>query len=105
VVKTDNSQETFQVTANVSGTSCGDPYITQFAPTAYEVAANQPFSVFWQVDCAKGVWYIKGGNPEQPVPGNGQKIDETITADTTFRLKVAKNSGGDVFASFTVRVK
>ena len=105
VIKQDQSQETHEVTVAVSGGGCGDPYVTQFAPTTHEVAAGTPFSVFWQVDCAKSVRYIKGDGPEQSVMNSGSKIDETITADTIFKLKVEKNDGGIVFASFVVKVK
>jgi uncharacterized protein YraI len=106
VIRQDSSQQTHELTATVSGTGCGaDPYIMQFAPTTYEVASGQPFSVFWQVDCAKTVRYIKGSEPEVSVAGHGSKIDETITAETTFRLKVEKNDGTFVYKSFVVKLK
>ncbi len=105
VIKQDSSVQTHSVTVNVSGSGCGDPYVTQFAPTTFEVAAGAPFSVFWQVDCAKSVKYIKGSGPEQPVSGHDKKIDEVINNNTTFRLKIEKNAGGFVYASFAVRVK
>lgn len=105
VIKNDNSQQTHEVTVNVNGGGCGDPWITRFVPTAYDVKAGQKFSVFWDVECAKTVRYIKGGGGEQAVAGNGKRIDETIDSDTTFKLKVEKNGGGFVYASFVVKVK
>jgi uncharacterized protein YgiM (DUF1202 family) len=105
VLKQDSSAQTYQATVNVSGSGCGDPYITRFVSTIYEVAAGTPFSIFWEVDCAKSVKYIKGSSPEQSVGGHDKKIDVTINNDTTFRLKVEKNDGGFVYASFVVRTK
>jgi hypothetical protein len=105
VVRADTSQQTYEVTVNVSGSGCADPWIERFAPTTYDVNAGQAFSVFWDVHCAKAVWYSKGGGGEQSVGASGSRIDETINSDTTFRLKVEKNSGGNVSASFLVRVR
>jgi uncharacterized protein YgiM (DUF1202 family) len=105
VVRQDNSTQTYQVTVNVSGSGCADPYITRFVPTTYDVAAGAPFSIFWEVDCAKSVRYIKGSGSGQSVSGYGNKIDETINNDTTFKLEVEKNAGGFVYASFLVRTR
>jgi uncharacterized protein YraI len=113
VVKTDGSQQIHELTVNVSGSGCGDPYITRFVPTTDEVPLDpdrdedisKPFSVFWDVDCAKSVRYIKGDGPEQAVTGHGSSISERITGDTTFKLRVEKHSGGFVVASFVVRLK
>jgi uncharacterized protein YraI len=104
VVKLDNSQEYPSLTISVNGSGCGDPYITQFAPTTYQVAAGTPFSIFWAVDCAKTVRLIQIGGAEEPVSGHGQKIDVTISQSTTFQLKIEKNSGGFVYTSFRVEV-
>jgi hypothetical protein len=105
VVKPDSSQENPSLTINVSGAGCGDPVITRFSPTTYEVSAGQPFSIFWDVDCAKTVHFIQGGGGEQAVGGHDKRIDVTINSDTLFKLKVGKNSGGSVNASFNVNVK
>ncbi len=105
VVKPDGGQELPSLTINVSGGGCGDPYITRFAPTTYDVQAGQPFSIFWDVDCAKTVHFIRVGGAEEPVGGHSQRIDVTIDKDTVFQLKVGKNSGGFVYASFEVNVK
>jgi uncharacterized protein YraI len=105
VTKQDNSIENNKVTVTVSGAGGGDPAIKKFDPTTLEVAANTPFSIFWEVDYAKAVWYIKGNGAEQAVGGYGSKVDETITAETVFKLKVEKNSGGFVYKSFTVKLK
>jgi hypothetical protein len=103
VVKPDSSQQSHEVMVNVSGGGCGDPVIERFVPTTYDVAAGKPFSVFWDVECAKSVQYIKGDGPEQSVGTHGSRIDETVDSDTTFRLRVEKNTGGFVYASFVVR--
>ncbi len=105
VVNQDFSQQTHQVTVGVSGSGCADPWINRFAPTTYEVGSGVKFSVFWDVYCAKSVKYIKGSGGEQSVAGQGSMIDETITADTTFKLKVEKNDGSSVFASFVVKIR
>jgi hypothetical protein len=105
VVKPDGSQELPSITINVSGSGCGDPYITRFAPTTYQVSAGQPFSIFWDVDCANTVHLVRVGVGEEPVGGHDKKIDITIDKDTVFQLKVGKNNGGTVNASFSVNVK
>ncbi|MBC8264572.1 MAG: hypothetical protein H8E47_10670 [Anaerolineales bacterium] len=104
VTKHDDSQETHQVTVNVSGTGCGDPIVWYFAPTTYQVHAGQPFSIFWHVECAKGVWLIIGSGSEQGVVGHGSKTDVVIYSTTTFKLKIKKTSGDFVYASFQVKV-
>jgi uncharacterized protein YgiM (DUF1202 family) len=105
VLKTDGTSQTDQVVVSVSGGGCGDPWVEQFAPTTDHVAANTPFSIFWKVHCAKSVRFIKGGGAEEGVPGDSSKIDVTITADTVFQLKIEKNSGGFVYASFKVIIQ
>jgi uncharacterized protein YraI len=105
VVRPDTTQEVKEVTVNVSGGGCGDPVIQRFVPTTDYVAAGKPFSVFWEVTCAKSVRYIKGGGFEQTVSNQGSSIDETISSDTTFKLKVQKNNGEFVYASFVVRIQ
>ena len=105
VVKPDSSQEHPSLTINVGGAGCGDPVITRFAPTTYVVSAGQPFSIFWDVDCANTVHFIQEGGGEQAVGGHDKRIDITIDKDTLFKLKVGKNNGGTVNASFTVDVK
>jgi uncharacterized protein YraI len=104
VVKQDSSTETHEVTVNVSGSGCGDPVVKQFDPTTYNEAAGKPFSIFWKVDCAKSVKFIQGGGAEQAVGGYDSK-EVTINADTVFKLKIEKNNGGFVYASFTVKIK
>jgi hypothetical protein len=105
VVKPDGSQEHPSLTINVSGAGCGDPVITRFVPTTYDVSAGQKFSIFWDVDCANTVHFIQEGVSEQPVGGHDKKIDITIDRDTLFKLRVGKNNGGSVNASFSVNVK
>ncbi len=105
VVRQDGSQEAHSATISVSGSGCGDPVIKKFAPTTYEVAADKPFSIFWEVDCAKTVRFIRVGGAEEPVPGYSSKIDVTINTDTVFQLKVERNDGSFVYASFKVHVK
>jgi uncharacterized protein YgiM (DUF1202 family) len=105
VVKPDGSQEFPSLTINVSGSGCGDPYITRFAPTTDSVPAGAPFSIFWDVDCAKTVHFVQVGVSEAPVGGHDKKIDVTIEKDTVFQLKIGKNNGGTVNASFTVKAK
>lgn len=104
VVKQDGSHERHYVTVNVTGSGCGDPVIWRFSPTTYQVAPGQPFSIFWDVDCANTVHFIQGSGPEEPVTGHGSRIDVRIYADTLFKLKVEKLNGGFVYASFIVRV-
>lgn len=105
VVRPDNSQEYPSLTINVTGGGCGDPVIQRFVPTTYEVAINQPFSIFWDVECAKSVRFVQVGGGEEPVAGHSSKIDVRIDRDTVFQLKVEKTSGGLVFASFTVNAR
>lgn len=104
VIKQDEGQEIHYVTINVSGSGCADPVVWHFAPTTYFVNAGEPFSISWDVECAKAVWLIKGGGSEQPVEGQGSVIDVTIHGSKTFRLKIEKTGGGFVYASFTVHL-
>ena len=103
VVKQDGSHERHYVTINATGSGCGDPVISRFSPTTYQVAPGQPFSIFWDVDCASTIHLIQGSGPEEPVVGHGSRVDVKIYSDTLFKLKVQKISGGFVYASFTVR--
>jgi uncharacterized protein YraI len=105
VVRSDGSQESPSLTINVSGAGCGDPYISRFVPTTYDVGAGVPFSIFWDVDCAKSVRFVRVGSTEEPVAGHSSKIDVTINQSTVFQLKVEKNNGGFVYASFTVNIR
>jgi hypothetical protein len=100
----DGSQQFPSLQIGVSGSGCGDPYITRFSPTTDSVAAGQPFSIFWDVDCANTVHFVQVGAYEQPVGGHDRKIDVTINQDTVFQLKVGRNNGGTVNASFEVDV-
>jgi hypothetical protein len=104
VVNQDWSQVVHRVTINVSGSGCGDPVIQRFTPTTYQVSPGQPFSIFWDVECARSVRLIIGDGPEEPVVGHDSKINVTVYADTVFKLKVEKSSGENVYASFTVDV-
>jgi len=103
VVRTDDSQKTHKVKVNVSGSGCGDPVIERFAPTTYHVTPGQPFTIFWDVECANTVRFIGASGVEEPVVGHGSR-EVSIYTNTTFRLKVEKRSGGFVYASFTVYV-
>jgi hypothetical protein len=105
VVRPDDTQDFPSLTINVSGGGCGDPYITRFSPTTDRVSAGQPFSIFWDVDCAKAVYYIREGGGEEPVGGHDKRIDVTINKDTLFQLKVKRSNGDTHNASFTVRTK
>ncbi|MBM4466518.1 MAG: hypothetical protein FJ014_13345 [Chloroflexi bacterium] len=105
VTRLDNTEVTYQVTVNVSGTGCGDPIIRYFVPTTYSVRAGEKFSISWNLECARAAWLTIGSGAEQAVEGVGSRIDVTIYSTTTFRLKVEKRSGGFVYASFTVQVK
>jgi hypothetical protein len=105
VTKLDNSKETYQRTVNVSGTGCGDPIVWYFEPTAYTVSSGTKISIFWHVECAKGVWLRIGSGSEQGVTGQGLKTDIVIYSTTTFKLKIKKTSGDYVYASFKVKVK
>jgi len=105
VTRLDNTEATYQLTVNVSGTGCGDPIIHYFVPTTYSVRAGEKFSISWNLECARGAWLTIGSGAEQAVEGVGSRIDVTIYSTTTFRLKVEKRSGGFVYASFTVQVK
>jgi len=105
VVKPDGSQDNPSLTITVSGGGCGDPYITRFSPTTDRVSAGQPFSIFWDVDCAAAVHYIREGSGEEPVGGHDKRIDVTINKDTLFKLRVKRSNGDTHNASFTVRTK
>jgi hypothetical protein len=105
VVNQDWSQVVHRVTVEVSGSGCADPVIQRFSPTTYEVSPGQPFSIFWDVDCAATVWFIQVGTSEEPVGGHDSRIDVRIYADTDFQLRVERTGGGFVFASFTVSVR
>jgi hypothetical protein len=105
VVMQDSSQQFPSLTIGVGGGGCGDPYITRFVPTTDKVSAGEPFSIFWEVDCAKTVHFIQVGSYEQPVGGHDKKIDVKINQDTVFQLRVGKNNGGSVNTSFTVKIR
>ncbi len=105
VTKHDDSQETHQVTVNVSGTGCGDPIVWYFEPTAYTVGVGGTVSIVWHVECAKGVWLQIGSGSEQGVVGRDHRIGIVLYNTTTFKLRIKKASGDNVYASFTVQVK
>lgn len=105
VTRQDDSQETYRLTVNVSGTGCADPIVWHFSPTTYEVNPGQRFSVSWRVECARAVWFIIGSGSEQPVVGEDLALDVAIYGDTEFRLKIKREQGDFVYAAFTVHVK
>lgn len=104
IVNNDNSEDTHEITVNVSGSACGDPVVDRFVSTTYDVEVDEPFSIFWEVRCAQNVWLIIGDD-QQSVKADDKKISLRISANTTFRLKIEKNDGSFVYASFTVRIK
>jgi hypothetical protein len=105
VTKLDNSEVTHQLTVNVSGSGCGDPIVWLFWPTSYTVGVGGKVSIFWKVECAKGVWLQIGSGSEQGVVGEGSKTDIVLYSTTTFKLKIQRTIGDYVYASFTVTVK
>ncbi len=106
VVNQDNSQSNYDFTVNVTGTTCADPYVLRFEPTTYQVNAGERFSIFWDVRCAKAVYYSAGSGAEQPVTGQGSKIDVQIFQDTLFKLRIEYNNRTlSDNASFTVDVR
>ena len=98
--KQDDSQEIYQVTVYVTGSGCGDPVVWHFFPTADRVYAGQSFIIFWHVECAKAVWLIIDG-AEAAVVGQNYK-QMAIYKNTLFKLKIKKENGDFVYASFTV---
>ena len=100
VTKQDDSQETHEVTVNVTGTGCGDPIILYFSPNTYHVHAGEPVIISWHVECAKAIWLIYGG-AEKAVVGHDYKA-MMIAETTLFKLKIKKTNGDFVYASFTV---
>jgi hypothetical protein len=105
VTKPDNSEVTYQLTVNVSGIGCGDPIVWYFEPTADTVGKGGKVSIFWHVECAKGIWLQIGSGSEQGVVGEGFKTDIVLYDTTTFKLKIQRTIGDYVYASFTVTVK
>jgi hypothetical protein len=103
VTRQDDSQETYELTVNVTGTGCGDPYVEYFFPTSYKVEAGETFVVLWHVECARAVWLVIGGT-ETAVVGRDYR-EVAISKNTLFKLKIKKESGDFVYASFTVEVK
>ncbi len=102
VVEKDGSHTRYQVIVEVVGNGCADPVIERFSSTASSVYPGEKFSVFWDVECAESVYLIIGGGAEEPVGGHGSKIDVTIYETTLFELKVEKEDGSFVYATFTV---
>ena len=102
-VKTDDNQKTHYFTIEVSGDGCGDPVIERFSPTTYWVSPGEPFTIYWDVECAKTVHLIQGDSAEEPVAGHGSR-EIVLYSDTLFKLKVEKNDGNFVYASFTVYI-
>ena len=105
VTRQDDSQETYELTVNVTGSGCADPIVWHFSPTTYEVNPGEKFSVSWRVECARGVWFKIGSGSEQPVVGEGFALDVAIYGDTEFKLKIKREQGDYVYAAFTVDVK
>ncbi len=105
VTRQDDSKETYKQTVYVTGSGCADPIVWLFAPTADKVNAGERVSVFWSVDCARAVWLTIGSGGEQPVVGQGFVADVAIYGDTEFELKIKREQGDYVYASFKVKVK
>jgi len=101
----DDSKETYKRTVYVTGSGCADPIVWLFRPTAYEVEPGQGFSVYWSVECARGVWLRIGNRGEQPVEGQGFVANVVIYDDTEFKLRIKREQGDYVYAAFTVKVK
>lgn len=105
VTKLDNSEETHQVKVYVSGDGCGDPIVWYFEPSTYTIGVGGRVSIFWHVVCAKGVWLQIGSGPEEGVVGHGYRADIVLWGTTTFKLRIKREQGDYVYASFTVEVK
>ncbi len=105
VTKLDDSEVTYERTVNVSGTGCGDPIVWYFEPTASTIGSGGKVTVFWHVECARGVWLQIGSGSEQGVTGQGFKTDIVLYSTTTFKLKIKKENGDYVYASCKVKVK
>lgn len=105
VVNQDNSQTTFRFTVSVTGSACGDPYVLRFEPTTYLVSPGEKFSIFWDVECAKAVYYSVNNGAEQGVGGHGSKIDVQIYQESLFKLRIEFNRGGSENSSFTVKLR
>lgn len=104
VVKTDGSEQTYQVAVDVTGTTCGDPYIQRFDSTSYDVNPNEKFTIFWNVSCAKAVFLKIGSGAEQGVTGNSSR-ELTLTQTSLIKLRVEYNNRTlSDSASFTVAV-
>jgi hypothetical protein len=106
----DNSQRTYTVFIDVSGTGCADPVIWRFAPTTYQVSPGEKFSIFWgselgYSDCADARYFKFGYNPEIEVAPIGSYIDAQIYGNTTFQLRLHKDGWGDAYASFVVTIR
>lgn len=105
VVLTNGATQTWQVPLTVTGTGCNrDPYVNYFNSTRNPVARNEPFTLSWNVQCAREVFFVRG-TTETPTVGVGQMQNLTITSDTTFQLKIRKADGTFVYASILVRVR
>ena len=105
VTRQDDSQVTYKLTVNVTGSGCADPIVWYFSPTTDEVNPGERFSVFWHVECARGVWFRIGSGSEQAVVGEGFALDVAIYSDTEFKLRIKREQGDYVYAAFTVDVK
>lgn len=105
VVKQDNSQELHEFTINVTGSTCGDPYVQRFEPTTYSARLGEKFSIFWDVECAQAIYLSIGSAAEVPVQGHDSRVDLTITQDTLFKLRIVFLRGQSDNASFTVTLK
>ena len=103
VTNHDDSQETYQLTVNVTGSGCADPIIWHFFSTADSVNSGESFAVFWHVECARGVWLIIDGTETAVVGQNYKQV--SINKDTLFKLKIKKDDGDFVYTSFTVHLK
>lgn len=104
IIKTDGSQQTYQAAVDVTGTTCGDPYVQRFDSTTYDVNPNEKFTIFWNVSCAKAVFLQIGTGPEQGVTGNSSR-EVTLTQTSLIKLRVEYNNRTlSDNASFTVVV-
>lgn len=105
IVYPNSATQRWSVSVNVTGTGCNrDPYVNFFSASKNPVGRNEPFSISWNLQCAREVYFVRGTS-ETPTVGVGQLGNVTITADTTFVLKIKRADNTFVYASLLVRVR
>lgn len=104
VTEEDDSITEYTQTVTVDGEGCAkDPIINFFDSTDFMPEKDEEFTLSWSIECASAIYLTIDDGAEIPVQGNEER-ELSVDDDTTFKLRVLKTNGVNVYSSLAVVV-